>query len=373
VKGIYGEHQVIEKLQESFNDGEKVLRTYATNTPDVDLEVFDSGGNLMEKYQVKVSNNPQYILETRASLAEDITILTTDEVIEEIIALKGELPDGIISSGLSCNEITDSVTRTINILSHTEPEFHMLITDPVISEHLQHGSNPFAEAQVFGRQVHADKRYNIPIRWVYSSGEFTPELIEGTEVFQMDWSPENFFGVGDPVREATFFTAQSTEFSCAIATQRNIIESLTGELLSEDELCQYAADKGIFDPKSGTLSHHLSALLREKGLDCEDLIGADFCMIEEALLEGKRVMVGVDASEITNPLRSTIDSAVVEQEDFLHCLQVTGIDYSDSTMTKVILSDSSSTDGALKAVSLEDFMAAWEDAQKRLTIIGKKA
>jgi hypothetical protein len=62
----------------------------------------------------------------------------------------------------------------------------------------------------------------------------------------------------------------------------------------------------------------------------------------------------------------------MEQDDLLHCLQVTGIDYSDPNDIKVILSDSGLKDGAMNAVSLKDFLSAWEDADNRLTIVSKK-
>jgi hypothetical protein len=373
VKGIYGEHKVIEVFRSQFNEGEVILRDYATNTPDVDLTVFDKDGITLEKIQVKVSNNPNYILSVRDALADDVTIVTTDEVIEKIIEMKGELPDGIRGVGLSCDEITSSVERTINILNTTEPEFDMIITNPVISEHLSQGSNPFQVAEEsFGRKVHADKRYNHPVRWVYGSGQVSGDFMDGTVPFEMDWSLAEFTGIGNPSAEAVFFKSQQSEFSCALVTQRNIIESLTGVSLSEEELIEYALDKGIYDPNKGTLSSNLTAILRQNGLICQDYNFATFEMLENALIKGDKVMVGLDASEILNPLRSVIDGSVVEQEDLFHCLQVTGIDYSDSGLLKVILSDSSSAERAIMAVSIDDFMAAWEDANCRLTIVTKR-
>ena len=372
VKGIYGEHEVLEAFKAQFSDGEVILRDYSTNTPDVDLTVFDREGSVLEKIQVKVTNDPNYILETRESLPDDVTIVTTDEVIEKIIEMKGELPDGIIGVGLSCDDITESVERTINILSNTEPEFDMVLHDPVISEHMSQGSNPFEiDEESFGRKVHADKRYNHPVRWVYGSGAVSVDAIDGTVPFEMDWSVDAFNGIGNPVDDARFFVSQESEFSCALVTQRNIIESLTGVSLSEEELIKYAADKGIFDPETGTLAKNLSIILREKGLNCQDYNFATFEMLEGALAKGDKVMVGLDASEIWNPLRSISGGDVIEQKNMLHCLQVTGIDYSVPDMPMVILSDSSTVEGAIKAVSMEDFMSAWEDANCRLTVVNK--
>jgi hypothetical protein len=142
--------------------------------------------------------------------------------------------------------------------------------------------------------------------------------------------------------------------------------------LSEEELIEYAMDKGIFDPEKGTLNSNLSAILKEKGLSCQDYDFATFEMLEGALVKGDKVMVGLDASEIWNPLRSMDGEGVVEQTNLFHCLQVTGIDYSDPEMPKVILSDSSTAERAIMAVSVEDFLSAWEDANCRLTIVSKR-
>ncbi len=373
VKGIYGEHQVIEALKEQYPENYTILRDYATNAKDVDLKVFDDSGNLVDKIQVKVTNDPDYILNTRSNLPDDIKIITTDEVIEDIISRTGELPEGVESIGLSCDEITADVTRSINILNQTEPEFNLLIHDPVISEQLSYGAiNPFEEEKLFGGAMRPDQRFNSPQRWVYM-GQTDVIDISGTEEFDVKWSPEQFVGVGDPLAEAEFFKPQETSVSCAVATQRNIIESLTGEALEEQELIKFASEKGFFNVEAGTTSQHLSAILKDKGFDCTDYTSGTISMIEDALSDGDKVMIGVDGSELSNPLRSLITNSIVEQPDMLHCLQVTGIDYSDPSDIKVILSDPGDIDGAMKAVTLDDFKAAWADSDNRLTLISKKA
>jgi hypothetical protein len=367
VKGIYGEHEVIEALQANLTNGEIVVREYATNTPDTDLKIFDADGSLKEQIQVKISNDPHYILHTREGLSEDIKIVTNDEVLEKIIEIKGELPDGIEGIGISGQEITDQVARTLSILNETEPEFEMLIQDPVISEQLAYASeNPFEEQPRFGRQVHADKRYKVPIRWVYSGSA------EETMYAAAEWDPAGFEGVGNPIAEAEFYRPQTSPVSCAVVTQRNILESLTGHSFTEEDLMKYATDKGVFDPKTGTLSTHISAILRDCGFDCIDYSSASFEMIEASLRDGHKVMVGIDGNEIWSPLRDALTQEVLEQENLYHCLQVTGVDYSDPQDIKVILSDSGVGNGAMNAVSLKDFLSAWEDADNRLAIIGRK-
>lgn len=143
IKGIYGEHEVFEAFQNQVPTNYQLLRSYVTNAKDVDFEMFNESGDVVERFQVKISSNPRYITDTREELSDDITIITTDDAIESIIAEHGDLPDGIISVGLSSEEITHQVEKAINILSSTEPKYDALLRDPVISEHMQEDFNPF--------------------------------------------------------------------------------------------------------------------------------------------------------------------------------------------------------------------------------------
>lgn len=375
VKGIYGEHEVYERLKESYGDDIIVIRNYATNNPGTDFEIFNHEGTLLEKIQVKVTSDADYVLNTRESLPDDIKIVTTDEAIADIIARTGDLPDGIFSIDITNAEITRNVERTISILSKTEPEFELLIGDPVITEHLEQGINPFeasANDESFGRKLYSDWQDRPITNNTYSN--FTAMAyaeFEDAIPYVVDWSHEGFTGVGTPLEEASHWVQQESDTSCAVVTQRNILQSLTGQTFTEEELSQYAEQKGFYDPSTGTPSENMSSILQDKGLICDDRINASFSDIENALDRGEKVMVGLDASEVWMPLRSLDTGDPVEQPNLFHCLQVSGIDYSDPSTTMVILADPGITDGEMKAVALEDFLNSWEDTGKRVTIVSR--
>jgi hypothetical protein len=373
VKGIYGEHEVFEKFRDALDDNVKIVRSMATNAKDVDFIIYNEDGEILDKIQVKISENPNYILKARESLSDDITIVTTNEAIENIIELKGELPVGIIGVDITNAEITEQVERTINILKNTEPEFDVLLHDPVLSEYMQQGiaENPFVDGTL-GRKMYSDYLDRPAYNWTFSGFEDIPFEYKADYILHVpEWDPSNFAGAGNPFEEAMFFQPQIAGNSCAVVTQRNILESLTGESLTEEELCRHALERGIYHPSYGTPSSQISALLEEKGLICINKIDGSFDEINKALTEGKKVMVGLDASEISNPLRDLNTGEVIEQPNMGHCVQVTGIDYNCPTGIKVILADPGFTDGAVKAVELADFMNAWEDFHFRLTIVSK--
>lgn len=146
VKGLYGEHKVYDILNDMYGDNIQVIRDYATNAPGVDLRVFNSEtGELLDKIQVKVTSSKKYVLEAMEKADPDVTFIVTDEVAQEIAAEAGEIPNRLVSMGMSNAEITGQVERVINILSNTEPEFDVLVTDPIISEHIaEFDKNPFA-------------------------------------------------------------------------------------------------------------------------------------------------------------------------------------------------------------------------------------
>jgi hypothetical protein len=51
----------------------------------------------------------------------------------------------------------------------------------------------------------------------------------------------------------------------------------------------------------------------------------------------------------------------IEQSNAGHAVWVTGIDQQPDGSVKIILNDSGTPDGQMKAVDAEDFLNAWED------------
>lgn len=149
--------------------------------------------------------------------------------------------------------------------------------------------------------------------------------------------------------------------SCAVVAQRGILESLTGVDLLEAEVCQIAEGNGWFDPETGTHPEAVGNLLNQFGIPTQQSYDATLEDIADALEQGNKVIVGLDANEVWTPLRDSVTHAPIEQTDAGHAVWVTGIDAQPDGSVKIILNDSGIPDGQMKAVDAEDFLNAWSD------------
>lgn len=165
--------------------------------------------------------------------------------------------------------------------------------------------------------------------------------------------------VGTPDADAQHWEHQTTNFSCAVEAQHGIIEALTGEDVSEAQLCTEAAERGWLTSAGGTSFEDTGKLLELHGVQthCEmDATLGDVC---QELTLGHKVIVGVKAEDLWdpgNPFRDFIGQGAN------HAIWVTGIDKSDPNDVKVIINDSGDPAGAGKEYHLNQFMDAWEDS-----------
>ncbi|NJO65669.1 MAG: hypothetical protein HC836_48625 [Richelia sp. RM2_1_2] len=83
--------------------------------------------------------------------------------------------------------------------------------------------------------------------------------------------------------------------------------------------------------------------------------------IADALEKGDKIIVGLDANEIWSPLRDAMTGSPVEQTNGGHAVWVTGIDTEPDGSVKIILNDSGTDSGQMKAVDAQDFLNAWDD------------
>lgn len=160
--------------------------------------------------------------------------------------------------------------------------------------------------------------------------------------------------------------------TCAIASQEFILDELTGQDVSEEQLMQIAYDNGWYNPDSnggGTPLAHMGNLLEAFGIPVErHSQGATFDTLTEKLAQGEKVIVALDADEIWTPGQDGWQDDVLQDQpgmpgqDANHAVQVVGIDYSDPNNPKVILNDPGCPDGQGKMVSQSEFMGAWEDS-----------
>ena len=189
------------------------------------------------------------------------------------------------------------------------------------------------------------------------------------EVLRAEQVEEDHLGVhsedavtiaGNPEIDGSYWTYQEGKYSCAVASQRGIIEEITGINISEVELAEFAESKGWYDPKRGTDPEALGNLLEAFGIDVERKYDTSFLELKDALDRGKEVIVGLDPNEIWNP-ETGPDGNPLEQPDGGHAVQVTGIKMKEDGGVNVVMNDTGIKDGRSKEVAIEDFLNAWAD------------
>lgn len=88
--------------------------------------------------------------------------------------------------------------------------------------------------------------------------------------------------------------------------------------------------------------------------------------LQQALVNGEGVMVGVDSDEIWMPgfdPGEPLDAYLgIPGQGADHAVQVIGLDYTDSANPVVVLNDPGTPAGQGETVPLETFLDAWEDS-----------
>ncbi len=179
--------------------------------------------------------------------------------------------------------------------------------------------------------------------------------------------PDALGGVGNPAADAEFWHQQAGANSCAVVAQLSVFESITGEQISEEQASQIAQANGWFDPEIGTRPDDVGKLLNELGVPTEQKYNATLEDIANALEKGDRVIVGLDANEIWNPIHDA-NGNPIEQPNAGHAVWVTGMEAQPDGTVKLILNDSGHPNGKMVSVDARDFLNAWEDTGNFLVV-----
>lgn len=165
---------------------------------------------------------------------------------------------------------------------------------------------------------------------------------------------------GVPDLDGSHWAMQEGANSCAVASQRGVLEAVTGMCLPEGELAQIAESRGWYDPMSGTDPSSVGNLLEAFGVPADRKYETTFTELYDALARGEKVIVGLDANEIWTPQVGP-DGNPMEQPDAGHAVWVTGIQMRDDGGLSVVMNDSGLADGRSVEVPVEDFRNAWAD------------
>jgi len=175
------------------------------------------------------------------------------------------------------------------------------------------------------------------------------------------WSPWDETGqplvIGDPIGDADTWRHQTTEFTCAVAAQRGILESY-GVDVSEARLVYDATVNGWLTD-GGTSAPDVGALLEHYDIPCHANSGATLDNLAYELSLGHKVIVSVDSGELQGTDSPLEDIIVGERAD--HVIQVTGIIRDESGQVWVAVNDSGVPDGQAAMHKWEDFADAWAD------------
>lgn len=173
---------------------------------------------------------------------------------------------------------------------------------------------------------------------------------------------------GSPEEDMDNWHMQRHEDTCAVVSQEFILDELTGRNFTEEELMRVAMANGWYTPGGGTTFENVGKLLEAYGIEVERTSGNTMTDLESKLLNGDKIIVAVDSSEIwsdspeelLDELLSEVLGIPDQQPD--HAVQVIGIDKSDPNNPIVILNDPGHPDGMGMRVTAEEFFGAWEDS-----------
>jgi hypothetical protein len=165
-----------------------------------------------------------------------------------------------------------------------------------------------------------------------------------------------------------YWHQQAHPDTCAIVCQEFILDELTGQDFSEDQLRQEAIDNGWYTPGGGTPLESMGKVLEAHGIPMTRETGCTLQDLTDKLADGEKVMVALDADEIWYPDKIDEDDALANAggmpgQDSNHAVQVVGIDNSDPDNPMVILNDSGTLDGQGSRIPVDTFMNAWEDSK----------
>ena len=164
--------------------------------------------------------------------------------------------------------------------------------------------------------------------------------------------------IGTPDYDTQYWQPQTTEFTCAVQSQRGIIEAFTGQEVSEAQLVYDATINGWLT-SGGMSPHDVGNLLEHYGIPCHTGTDASIEDLMSELAQGHKVIVGLDAGEIWKQ-DSPLQDFFHQSAD--HAIWVTGVNMSDPAHPMVIVNDSGDSAGAGKAYDLSLFKDAWEDS-----------
>ncbi|HUD46587.1 MAG TPA: C39 family peptidase [Candidatus Baltobacteraceae bacterium] len=167
---------------------------------------------------------------------------------------------------------------------------------------------------------------------------------------------------GTPTDDAKDWIHQTTDFTCAVVSQEMILHEF-GVDASEAQLVHEADAHGWLSD-GGTSAEDLGKLLELNGVSCHTNMHASAADLENELMHGHKVIVGVFADGLwqQNPVETGIRE-LLGLDEANHALVLTGVDMSDPQHPRVYVNDPGDPNGGGKAYPLDQFLEAWHGSE----------
>lgn len=114
LKGVHGEIEVLQELKMRPDFEANYVIPTSTNHEGIDIYGVDENGQILEKYQVKMSLDKGYIKQALEDLPEDVKIICPTEIADEIDS------ERIIDVGVSLRSVEGDIDDLITVLSSDE-------------------------------------------------------------------------------------------------------------------------------------------------------------------------------------------------------------------------------------------------------------
>jgi len=171
--------------------------------------------------------------------------------------------------------------------------------------------------------------------------------------------------IGTPYPDSLCWDGQQNHpDTCAIRCQEFILQQFTGIDFDENFLVRQAYEHGWYTPGGGTKPEDVGKVLELHGIAVNRYQHASIFHLTHELAQGHKVIVGVDDKELR---MGSLEGLFEEYLDRLlpesanHAIVVSGIDTSDPSDIRVIVSDPG-TGEALARIPFEQFVNAWRDS-----------
>ena len=159
---------------------------------------------------------------------------------------------------------------------------------------------------------------------------------------------------GTPVKDAEVWSMAETINSDGLLCEKYIAELLTGDKITENELCEAASDSGYYNNEYGStlydVGKHLESLelevTRESSLSIKELC--------EALDNGEKVICAISSISLYYPEISGIPSLSADR-----FVEVIGVDMTDTQNKMIVVNDPLDECGGT-SFPLDDFVDAWQ-------------